>query len=159
MLETGKIKEVAPGVYWVLLWCPESGILRHLLDIQKPFVLCWDHEIVSPTWSEFSLPVLDPREPVKVLSRTAHFDFIVPTRTFLEILPRMRPAIKAVQLSNVPPDYLDMKSIQGKQLYRILSECGWHVLLDTPANDYGQIMSPKREVLERAIDIIGADTD
>ena len=155
MLETGKIKEVAPGVYWALLWCPESYILRELLDPQTSFVLCWDHDVASPTWSEFYLPVLDPREPINVLSRTAHFDFIVPTEKFIEILPRMKPAIKAVQLRSVPPDYLDMKRIQGKQLYRILSECGWHLLLDTPANDYGQIMSPKRETVERAIEIMG----
>lgn len=155
MLETGKIKEVAPGVYWVLFWCPESYILNELLDPQTPFVLCWDHDVGNYTWRDFYLPVLDPREPIDVLSRTANFDFILPTQKFLEILPQMKPAIKAVQLSSVPPDYLDMKRIQGKQLYRILSECGWHVLLDTPANDYGQMMSPKREVLERAIETLG----
>src|SRR6266496_306048 len=155
MLETGKIKEVEPGVYWVLFWCPESHILRELLDPHMSFVLCWDHDVGNSTWSEFCLPVLNPREPIDVLSRSARFDFMLPTQRFLEILPQMKPAIKAVQLSSVPPDYLDMQHIKGKQLYRILSECGWHLLLDTPANDYGQMMSPKREVLERAIEIMG----
>lgn len=154
MLEVNKIKEVSPGVYWVKLWCPESYILRELLDPQMPFVLCWDYEMGNYTWRGFCLPVLNPYEPINVLSRIANFDFILPTKKFLEILPHMRPAIKAVQLGSVPPDYLDMSRIQGKPLYRILAECGWHILIDTPANDYGQMMSPKREILERAIEIM-----
>jgi hypothetical protein len=154
MLEANNIKEVSPGIYWVKLWCPESYILREILDLQMQFVLCWDYEVGNYTWREFYLPIHDPHTPIDVLSRIANFDFILPTKKFLEILPYMKPSIKAVQLGRVPPDYLDMKRIQGKQLYRILGECGWHVLLDTPANDYGQMMSPKREVLERAIEIM-----
>lgn len=154
MQEVSRIKEVSPGVYWVKVWCPESYILSEILDPQTQFVLCWDYEVGDYTWREFFLPVIHPYEPIDVLSRIANFDFILPTERFLEIHRHMRPAIKAVQLASMPPDYLDMKRIQGKQLYRILGECGWHVLLDTPANDYGQIMSPKREVLERAIEIM-----
>jgi len=110
------------------------------------------------TWREFKLPLLDRREPVQVTSRIVRFDFVLPTQRFLEFLPGMSPAIKAVQLSSMPPDHLDMNRIHGNQLYRILGECGWHVLLDTPAN-YGQMMSPKREVLEGVIEIIGAARD
>ena len=82
------------------------------------------------------------------------FDFIVPTERFLEILPGLQPAIKAVQLGKLPPDYLDMGKLHGQPLYDILADCGWHVLVDTPANDYGQLLSPRREVLELAIDLI-----
>ena len=153
-LETNKIKELSPGVYWVLLWCPESRILCDLLDSQKPFVLCWDHDVGNYTWREFYLPLIEPTEPVNVFSRVTHFDFILPTPRFLEILPRMPAAIKAVQLGRMPQDYLDMSRIRGKELYRLLAECGWHVLLDTPANDFGQMMSPDPKVLERAIDIM-----
>jgi hypothetical protein len=151
-LETNTIKEIAPGVYWVLLWCPESTILGELLDPQTPYVLCWSHEVGNYTWQEFRLPLVEPTEIIGLVSRMANFDFIVPTGRFLEILPKMRPAIRAVQLGKMPPDYLDMRTIKGKQLYRILGECDWHVLIDTPANDYGQVMSPKRNVLEKAVE-------
>lgn len=154
MPETNRIKEIASGVYWVLLSSPKSLMLRDVLDPQTQFVLCWDHEVGDYTWSEFDLPVLDPRTPIGVISRIVRFDFVIPTRRFLDILPGMKPAIKAVQLSRIPPDHLDMNRIHGKHLHRILRDCGWHVLLDTPANDYGQMMSPKREVLERAIEIM-----
>jgi hypothetical protein len=153
-LETDQIKEVAPGAYWVLLECPQSSLLRDLLDPGAGYVLCWGHYVGAPTWSQARLPVLDLREPIPVLSRIAHFDFILPTAEFLGILPRLSPGIKAVQLRKLPPDYLDMRRVKGKQLYRILGECGWHVLLDTPGNDYGELMSPRREVLERAVEIM-----
>ena len=155
-LETNRIEQIAPGVYWLLLWCPESGLLRELLDPKKPYVLCWNFNIGNYAWADFALPLLNPREPIKVLSRMANFDFIMPTEQFLEILPRLKPAIKAVQLDKMPPDYLDMNRIKGKQLYRILDECGWHVLLDTPANDYGRILSPNRTVLERAMQLMSS---
>ena len=153
-LETNQIKEVAPGVFWVLLWCPESSILRELLA-PAGYVLCWDYDVGDFTWREARLPVLDLDEPISVRSRAVNFDFILPTEDFVGILPRMRPAVRAIQLGRLPPDHLDMRRIEGKELYRILGECGWHVLLDTPANDYGQVMSPRREVLERAVGIMG----
>ena len=153
-IEINTIREASPGVYYVVLWCPESKILSKLLDPEMAVVLCWDHDVGNYSWQEFDLPILGPRESTKALSRIATFDFIVSTERFLQILPRMRPRIKAVQLGRVPPDYLDMRQIRGKPLYKILAECGWHVLLDTPANDYGQVLSPKREVLELAIEIM-----
>jgi hypothetical protein len=155
-LDTNRITEVVPGVYCVLLWCPESYILQRLLEPEMPLVLCWDHQVGDYTWREFSLPILEPCEAKAVLSRVASFDFILPTERFLEILPRMRPAIKAVQLATMPPGYLDMGRIRGKELYNILADCGWHLLLDTPANDYGQILSPNPKVLELAIEITRA---
>jgi hypothetical protein len=158
-LETNTIEEISPGIYHLLLWCPESGLLRELLDLKKPYVLCWDFDIGNYSWADFALPLFDPREPIRVLSRMACFDFILPTEQFLRILPRMRPAIKAVQLDKMPPDYLDMKRIKGNQLYQILNDCGWHVLLDTPANDYGRILSPNRSVLERAIQVTQSQTN
>jgi hypothetical protein len=153
-LEKNKIKEVAPGVYWVLLECPESSLLRDILDPLFGYVLCWDYDVGDFTWREARLPLIDLTEPIDVISRAVRFDFVLPIGAFLEILPRMRPAIKAVQLGSLPPDYLDMSRVKGQQLYRILGECGWHVLLDTPANDYGQLMSPRREVLEQAVDVV-----
>jgi len=152
-LETNKIKEIAPGVYWVLLWCPQSNILRELLHPQSPYVLCWDHQVGNYIWHEFRLPIVHATQPISVISRIARFDFILPTQRFLEILPKIGPAIKAVQLGSMPPDYLDMRKIKGKTLYRILGELQWHVLIDTPANDYGELMSPKQGLLERAIEI------
>lgn len=154
-IEINTIEEIAHGVYSLILWAPESGLLNELLDKNKPYVLCWDYQIGNYIWEDFALPLIDLCEPINVLSRMARFDFILPTERFLEILPRLKPAIKAVQLDTMPPAYLDMNRIKGKERYRLLNECGWYVLLDTPANDYGQVLSPDRTVLEKAIRLMG----
>ena len=153
-LETNQIKEIEPGVYWTLLSFPESSLLTQLLDPNTKYVLCWNHTVGNYAWREFCAPLVKPDQPLNLLSRVIHFDFILETKAFTDLLPEIGRAIKAVQLNRIPPDYLDMERIKGKQLHRVLRECGWHVLLDTPGNDYGQLMSPKREVLERAIAIV-----
>lgn len=151
-ITTNTIKEVSAGVYRTVLWCPESAILAELLDPEMPFVLCWDHDVGDYTWREFSLPLVERLHCEEVLSRVAQFDFILSTDKFLALLPSMKRRIKAVQLGRIPPDYLDMRRIKGgKELYRLLGECGWHVLLETSAIDYGVVLSPRREVVERAI--------
>ena len=91
-------------------------VLKEILDPQTPYVLCWDHNVGDYSWRKFHLPLIDPLEPITTLSRLANFDFVLQTEEFIEILPLMKPAIKAVQLSTVPPDYLDMRQIQGEQL-------------------------------------------
>ena len=151
MQEVNVVKEIAPGIYGAMLWCPEANLLADLLDEDFSFVLCWDHLVGNYEWEEFSLPLVDPTQAHRVISRLATFDFVLPTADFLGVLPNMKPAIKAVQLARTPPDYLDMRRVRAKELYRVLNECGWHVLLDTPANDYGQVLSPVRSVVERAV--------
>jgi hypothetical protein len=158
-LETRKIKEVFPGVYWVLLWCPEAALLAQLLDPALPYVLSWGHVTGRYRWAPFTLPLTESAKPVEVLSRSIEFDYILPTARFLSLLPSLGPAIRAVQLKSLPPDYLDLARIKGKELYRLLAETGWHVLLDTPANDYGQLMSPHRHVLELALSITDGSDD
>jgi hypothetical protein len=149
-MTVNEVKELAPGVFWALMWCPTAALFARLLR-PDGYVLIWEHRVGNYSWQEYLLPVVAPTEPVAVLGRSVEMDVLVPTSRFAELLPRLRPAIKAVQLGNLPPDYLDMRRIKGAQLYRLLQDCNWHLLIDTPANDYGQIMSPDRQVVEQAI--------
>ena len=141
MLQTENITEVAPGVFSTVLFGPKASILVELLDPALPFVLVWDHQVGSFRWEEFSLPLVEPATSESVISRRAAFDFIVSTAEFLALLPKLRPAIRAVQLARRPPDFLDMSNIKGREMHRLLGEIGWHVLLDTPANDLGESTS------------------
>ena len=150
------IKELAPGVFWSLLWCPTA---QHLGQLLRPdgHVLVWKHRVGHVSWEEARVPVVDLTDPVSVRARYVEMDLLLPTATFLELLPRLEPAISAVQLGVEPPHYLDLRRIKGRQLYRLLREAEWHVLMDTPANDFGQVMSPHREVVERAISLAVKD--
>ena len=149
-LVANESKEIAPGVFWALLWCPTTELFGQLLR-PDGHVLLWEHGVGNYSWQEFDLPVAGPIEVARVRARFVEMDLLVSTGEFVGLLPRLPPAIKAVQLGAIPPDYLDMRRIKGKELYRVLQECEWRVLIDTPANDYGQVMSPDRELVERAI--------
>lgn len=150
-MEVGKIESVYPGVYWSLLDHPQSSLLGKLLDPDLPFVLCWGHTVGRYKWEPFELPIASPDRVESVWARHAQFDFLCATEQFLTWLPHLRSAINAVQLHRRPPDHLDLNKIKGKERWRVLGECGWHVLLSTPGNDFGEVASPHRAVVELAV--------
>ena len=135
-----------------MLWCAETSLLRELLDPSVPYVLEWGHRVGHYKWEPFRVPLLEPTETEEVLSRGFQCDYVLPTARFLELLPRMRPGIGAVQLRGLPPDFLDLDRIRGRERFRVLEAIGgWHVLLDAPGNDFAQVCSPSRQVVEKAV--------
>ena len=148
---TDEIKEIYPGVFWSLLDHPTSTLFGQLLDPSVPYVLAWSHHVGDFSWQQFALPIVDPAVPEQVVARVANFDFCCSTEQFVRILPDLRPSIRAVQLRSLPPNHLNLGQIQGKERWRLLAECGWHVLLDTPGNDLGEVASTSRQVVEKAV--------
>ena len=71
----------------------------------------------------------------------------MPTENFKEILPKLTPGVHIIRLNRMPPEYFDLDRVNGKPRYKILAECEWLFELDVPGNDYGQIASPKEELL------------
>ncbi len=152
-IEIYKIKELFPDVFWVLLDHPKSDMLAQLLNLNVPYVLCWDHSAGSGSWQQYKLPLTASNVEHEVYSKSIKYDFLVSTEKFISLLPELPAGIKVVQIREMPPNYLDLSVIQGKERYRLLSECGWELELRTPGNDYGELLSPNRELLERAIEI------
>ena len=156
-VEIHRIKEIFPNVFWVLLDCPKSDILLDLLNPDVPYVLCWDHSTGDYSWQQYRLPLTTPDSEHEIYSRILKFDFLISTQEFISLLPEMSAGIKMVQIRQMPPDYLDLSVIQGRERYRLLSECGWELELRTPGNDSGELLSPNRELLERAIELDKTD--
>jgi hypothetical protein len=147
-LEIHKIKEIHPGVFWMLLDCPTSKLLHFLLSDKYQYVWCHNHLVGNYTWDKFRLPLFRSTSPYDVISRVATFDFILPTGEFRNILPQLRVGVHVVQLNKLPPDYFDLDKVKGKERYRLLSECDWLFEFDAPENDYGQLASPQKGLLE-----------
>ena len=150
------IKEVHPGIFWALLDFPAVSIAAQLLDPAVPLSLCWSHHIGDYTWQEFELPLTDPRSAQLVRSRGASFDFLIPTVEFLPLVSHFTHHLNVAQLHSTPPDFLDLARMRGRPLYSALNQCGWHIILELPGNDFGQVTSPSRAVVERAIDLSAA---
>ncbi|HEV2803031.1 MAG TPA: hypothetical protein VGW12_21370 [Pyrinomonadaceae bacterium] len=147
-LEIHKIKEIHPGVFWMLLDWPTSKLLHLLLSDKYQYVWCHNHLVGNYTWDKFTLPLFGGSTTYNVISRTVTFDFILPTGEFRSILPQLRAGIHVVQVDRLPPDYFDLDKVKGKERYRLLNECDWLFEFDVPGNDYGQIASPRKEWLE-----------
>lgn len=111
--ETGKISEIYPGVFSVLLWAPTTALFSQLLDPSHPCVLVWQHQTGRFAWEPFLLPVIEPASSVRVFGRSALFDFVASTDDFVAMASRLKPAIRAVQLHAMPPDCLDMTRINS----------------------------------------------
>jgi len=154
---TDEIKEIYPGVFWSLLDHPTSVLLGRLLDPATPYVLCWSHHVGNFSWQQFALPIVEPSVPERVLARVASFAFCCSTEQFMRLLPNLPLSIRAVQLRSLPPNHLDLDRIQGKERWRLLAECGWHVMLETPGNDFGEVASTSRLVVEKAISLMQND--
>ena len=68
-------------------------------------------------------------------------------RPDLNIVKELHPGVFSAIM------WLPTSRIRGPERYRLLGECGWHVLMDTPANDFGQVCSPDREVVVKAVQL------
>lgn len=146
-LEIRKIKEIQSGVFWTLLDRPTSKLLRFILSDEYRFVWCHKHSVGNYLWEDYRLPLFEDRVGHELLMKLAVFDFIVTTEKFKEILPKFDAGIHVIQLNRLPPQYLDLDKVKGKERYRLLGECDWLFEFDVPGNDYGQVLSPKREFL------------
>jgi hypothetical protein len=147
-LEPYKIKEIHPGVFWMLLDWPTSKLLSLLLSDEVRYVWCHNHVVGNYTWDTFRLPLFGGNSLYDVISRMVSFDFILPTREFRSILPQLQAGVHVIQLDKLPPDYFDLDKVKGRERYRLLGECDWLFEFDTPGNDYGQIASPRKNWLE-----------
>jgi len=145
-LEVHKIKEIHPGVFWMLLDFPTSRLLPFILSDKYRYVWCHNHRVGNGSWREYRLPLFLDKDAHDVASRIVFFDFIVPTEKFKEILPKVDAGVHVIQLNEMPPDYFDLDRIKGN--YRLLAKSDWLFEFDVPGNDYGQIASPKEELLQ-----------
>ncbi len=146
-LEVHKIKEIHPGVFWMLLYFPTSQLLSHILSDEYQYVWVHNHRVGNYSWDEYRLPLFQDKVEYEVRSRVIHLDFVMPAEKFKEVLPKLSPGVHVIQLNKMPPDYFDLDRVKGKSRYKLLGECEWLFEFDVPGNDYGQLVSPKEELL------------
>jgi hypothetical protein len=150
-LEVHKIKEIHPGIFWMLLDFPTSKLLPFILSDEYQYVWCHNHRVGNYAWDEYRLPLFQDKVVYDVASRIVLFDFIVPTEKFKELLPKLDAGVHIIQLNKMPPDYFDLDKVKGKERYRLLAACDWLFEFDVPGNDYGQVASPKEELLQNLL--------
>ncbi len=149
------IREIAPGQYRIILDFATTNILPFL--IQPDYQYIWVHNHTTGKgfdWEEFNLPINDNSVNIKTLARSLTFDFILATDDFKKIMTNWKGGIELIQMSNIPPYYLDLNKVTGNKRYEILEqECDYLFEVDIPsATDYGTLISPNKEYLQSLLD-------
>ena len=156
-VETHVIREIQPGVYYTILDFPEPSIVLDLLSDSYSWVMRSGVNAGNNRWQEFNLPINGLNESRDVFARRIEYDYVVETSRFREIYADSQ-TIELAQLGKFPQDHLNLKTIKGKQRYRLLAEVDWHFTCEIPgAIDYASIESPDRALIEKAIQLTEAD--
>ncbi|MDR6563026.1 MULTISPECIES: hypothetical protein [unclassified Arcicella] len=151
------IKEIYPGQFQIILDFATSSFIKYALDLNYKYVWVSNHYLKgSLIWEEYSLPLFNNQNNIKVLARNINFDYILTTKDFIELLPKIEKdnGIHLIQMNKTPKEYLTIDRIKGKTRYQLLTkECDYLFELDIPsARDYGTIISSNRQYLQSLLD-------
>lgn len=149
------IREIYKGVYHVFLDFPSIKFLKYVLKDEYPFVWIDNYYPGFPDndWNRLSLPVFKNMENKDVLARNVSFDLVLLTTEFKEKINLWENGGTFFQIKKLPPDYLDMKRIEGKTRYDLLKkECDYlfEIKIAEPL-DYGEIVSNDKKFLEELL--------
>ncbi|QES87355.1 hypothetical protein [Rhizosphaericola mali] len=145
------IRETSNGLYRIILDFATINILPFLIQDDYKFV--WVHNHTTGKgfdWEEFNLPIVNNSTHLKILAKSLNFDFIMETSAFKDIMKDLTGGIELIQMNKIPPYYLNLDIIKGKQRFNILqNNCDFLFEVDIPsATDYGTLISPNKDYLE-----------
>lgn len=151
-MEVHKVKELYNGShFYSLLDFPTNNVVNHLLSDEYKYVWVINYNAQSfDDWRELHLPLTLKNTNTQLLAKQISFDFILPTRDFKSILPTLSKGITAIQINKLPPQYLDLRKLEGKSRYDLLQrECDYLFEIDIAyPTDYSTLISSDKAFLE-----------
>lgn len=149
------IKEIFPGQFQIILDFATAKFAKYVISEDYKYVWVCNHSLLNnSTWEKRNLPLFDSQNNFEVIARHLNFDFILPTKEFIKILPLFDKGITAIQVNVLPKEYLDINKITGKTLYDLLTkDCDYLFELNIPsATDYGTLVSSNKGYLQSLLD-------
>jgi hypothetical protein len=141
-------------MFSVMLRSCTARMLAHVLDPAVPFVWIPRHipNRYLRWWStQTCLFEAGPLNSLEV--RSMEFDIQLSTSRFLELLPEFEHhGLVLFQMTRRVPDTLTLQRVPDGAVDGILRQNGLHLRVHLPEEEpWGQLTSPHREVLERAL--------
>lgn len=149
------IKEIYPGQFQIILDFATNRFVEFALSDLFKYVWVYNHEMQdNVSWEKNSLPLNNNSENSVLLARKLRFDFVLPTKEFKTVLPKLSSGISLIQMNILPKAYLDPTQIKGKTLYDLLTkECDYLCQIEIPsATDYGTIVSSNKTYLQNLLE-------
>lgn len=147
------IKEIYPGVYQIILDFASNRFIKFALRDSHEFIWIHSFELKNNmSWISRDLPISDKMQ-MNVLARQITYDFIVKTSDYAKLENEIPNGVTLLQINNLPPDYLDLKRLEGKTRYAMLKkECDFLFEINLPsAIDYGTLISTNRDFMDDLI--------
>jgi hypothetical protein len=128
--ELYKKQPLFDGIEVMHLYYIDREFLRHLINPSIKYT--WIHRlpILRTEWEQLDWPIFG-NETVPFLSRQTAMDIIVETNKLETIYPFIEAnSTVVIQMNKVPPYYLRLEQVQGKERYRLLKEIDFYFELD-----------------------------
>lgn len=154
MIETNKIKEIHQGHFQVILDFPLKEDILKIIDHSYAYIWGVNHIENALEWEMYHHSIFEnPIGESKVMVRNITMEYLISTRNFIDIVPKINRSILIIQTNIEPPPYLDLNRLKGKGRYDLLkSKVDYLFELDMPSSaDYAPIVSPNMPFLESII--------
>ena len=147
--ELYKINPLHDGVDRMLLYYIDRDFLEKIINPQIKYT--WIHKlpILGCDWQELDWPIFEQNKTnsIPFMSRQLDMDILIETEKLASIYPYIeKNHVQVIQLDNIPPYYLRLESIHGKERYRLLNESGYYFELDNGGGqEWGTLTSSDRK--------------
>jgi hypothetical protein len=135
----------------------EDVEIMHLYYINKDFFrvlinpsikYTWIHKfpILGVEWQELNWPIFG-QETIPFMSRQTSMDIIVETDKLETLYPFLdKSGTHVIQMNKIPPYYLRLEDVWGKERYRLLKEIDYYFELDNGGGqEWGTLTSPNSQ--------------
>ena len=148
--ELYKNKPLFDNVEIMHLYYIDNDFLKYIIDPSIKYTWVHKFPVLGIDWQELNWPIFG-QESVPFMSRQTEMDIIVETskiETIYSFLENNYTHI--IQLNKMPPYYLRLDSVQGKERYRLLNEIDFYFELDNGGGqEWGTLTSSNPKFWEK----------
>ena len=144
--ELYKNKPLFDNVEIMHLYYINPDFLKHLIDPSVKYTWLYELPVLGIDWQELNWPIFG-KENIPFMSRQTEMDIIVETEKLESIYPFIeKNHTQVIQMNKIPPYYLRLDSVQGKERYRILNEIDYYFEFDNGGGqEWGTITSSNQQ--------------
>jgi hypothetical protein len=108
------------------LYYIDNDFLKNLIKAEIKYTWLHKFPILGLEWEELNWPIFGEAN-IPFLSRQTQLDLIIETKNLDIVYPRIeRNYTHVIQMNKIPPYYLRLETVQGKERYRLLNEIEYY---------------------------------
>ena len=132
------------------LYYIDRAFLKHIINPAVKYTWLHDFPVLGIDWKELNWSIFG-NEHVPFMSRQTNMDIIIETKKLEPVYSLIENNFKhIIQMEKIPPYYLRLDSVVGKERYRILNEIGYYFELDNGGGqEWGSLKSSNPEFWEK----------